>query len=383
MKGKIASTRLPGSISVGANIMDLDFPSVVSLTVTNACNLRCRMCGQWSEEGYIRGKRGFQGRPLGAEEWKKLVDEVAGHRIEWLLVRGGEPFLLPGIMDLLEHIVAKGIPLSIDSNGTRLAEFAEDLVRLGKLHVTVSVDGDEQVHDGVRGVPGCFEKIKRGLARLSELDPGPNRRVSRSLCFTISPWSLPSLGDMPTVARRLGVDAINIVPYFYVPSSAGETWRREIRELLGREAFSWRGFHHEGSGVDSSDFAAQYQRYKETLGELKDYPYLPLTLEEFRTWFADGLSPVGRDACYNVEALIDVQPTGEANFCVDFPDGALGNVRQESITAIWNGERARRFRERRRQGRMGACHRCGARLIAAKRDRDGWPIEERPRELTG
>jgi MoaA/NifB/PqqE/SkfB family radical SAM enzyme len=47
--------------------MDLDFPSVVSLTVSIACNLRCRMCGQWSEEGYIRGKRGFQGRPLGAE----------------------------------------------------------------------------------------------------------------------------------------------------------------------------------------------------------------------------------------------------------------------------------------------------------------------------
>jgi sulfatase maturation enzyme AslB (radical SAM superfamily) len=134
--------------------------------------------------------------------------------------------------------------------------------------------------------------------------------------------------------------------------------------------------------VDFSDFAGQYNRYTETLGHVFEYPYLPLSLEEFQTWFADGLAPVGKSDCHNIERLIDIQPTGEANFCVDFPDGVLGNVREETIAAIWNGERARRFRERRRQGRMGACHRCGARLIAATREKDGWPVEEKARPAT-
>ena len=359
--------------------MDLEFPAVVSFTLTNACNLRCRMCGQWSDGGYVRLKRGFQGEPLRVADWKKLVDEIADHGVQWLLIRGGEPFLVPGILDLLEHVVERRISVSIDSNGTRLVDFAEDLVRLGSIHITVSVDGDEAVHDQVRGVPGCFQKIHEGLARLAELDPGPKRRVTRSICFTISPWSLPNLGDMPAVARRLAVDAINIVPYYYVPKAAGQVWEREIRELLGREAFSWRGFHHEGSGVDFADFAVQFQRYRETLGHVFEYPYLPLSLDEFRTWFSDGLAPVGTPVCYNIERLIDIQPTGEANFCVDFPDGVLGNVRENTIAAIWNGEPARRFRDRRRQGRMGACHRCGARLIAATRDKDGWPSQEKPR----
>ena len=359
--------------------MDLEFPAVISFTLTNACNLRCRMCGQWSDGGYIRLHRGFQGEPLRVADWKKLVDEVAEHGIQWLLIRGGEPFLVPGIIDLLEHIIERRIPISIDSNGTKLVDFAEDLVRLGRMHVTVSIDGDEAVHDQVRGVPGCFQKIQEGLARLDELDPGPERRVSRSICFTISPWSLPNLGYMPAVARRLGVNGINIVPYFYVPAAAGQVWERELRELLGIEAFSWHGFHHEASGVDVADFAAQYKRYTETLGRVCEYPYLPLSLDEFRAWFADAQTPVGRSICYNVDRLIDIQPTGEANFCVDFPDGVLGHVRQETIAAIWNGERARRFRERRRQGRMGACHRCGARLIAAVREKDGWPSEEKAR----
>ncbi|HUJ43687.1 MAG TPA: radical SAM/SPASM domain-containing protein [Opitutaceae bacterium] len=346
----------------------MDFPGYVSFTLTNACNLRCQMCGQWSEEGYMRTGHGYRGPALKLDDWIRLADEAAAHGITSILLRGGEPFLVPGIVALLEHIHGRGLYISIDSNGSRLEEFAADLVRLGNIHVTVSVDGPEAIHDAVRGVRGSFKQLARGLARLAELDGVKPWRVSRSICFTISPWSVGGLGEMPAVARRLGVESLSIVPYYYVPAALGETWEREIRETLGGEAFSWRGFHHEESGVDPEVFAAQHRRYCESLQGLQEYPYMPLTAEEYRTWFTDAIAPVGLSGCANVERLIDVQPAGEANFCVDFPDGSLGNVRQATIAEIWNGERARRFRERRRQGPLGACHRCGARYMAVIRN---------------
>ena len=346
----------------------MDFPGYISFTLTNACNLRCQMCGQWSQEGYVRTGHGYRGPVLQLDDWKRLADEAAAHGITSILLRGGEPFLVPGIIALLEHIRGLGLYISIDSNGSRLADYAADLVRLGSIHVTVSVDGPEAIHDAVRGVRRSFQQLARGLARLAELDGGTPRRVSRSICFTISPWSVGGLGEMPAVARRLGVDSITIVPYYYVPAAVGATWEREIRETLGCEAFSWRGFHHEESGVDPDVFAAQHRRYVETLQNLHDYPYMPLTPAEYRTWFTDPTTPVGPPGCANVERLIDIQPTGEANFCVDFPDGCLGNVRHATIAEIWNGERARRFRERRRQGPLGACHRCGARHMAEIRN---------------
>lgn len=345
-----------------------DFPAYVSFTLTNTCNLRCRMCGQWSEQGYVRAGRGYREPALGLDDWKRLAEEAAAHGVTSILLRGGEPFLLPDIRALLEHLKKLGLHVSIDSNGTRLAEIAADLVRLGGIHVTVSVDGPEAVHDAVRGVRGSFRLLARGLARLAELDGGQPRRVSRSICFTISPWSVGGLGEMPAVARQLGVDSLAIVPYYYVPAALGEAWQREIRETLGAEAFSWRGFHHENSGVDPAEFAAQHRRYVDTLQDLHDYPYMPLTPDQYRVWFTDPATPVGPPGCANVERLIDIQPGGEANFCVDFPDASLGNVRQASIASIWNGERARRFRERRRQGPLGACHRCGARHMAEIRD---------------
>jgi hypothetical protein len=164
------------------------------------------------------------------------------------------------------------------------------------------------------------------------------------------------------------VDSICIVPYCYVSAAAGEEWRRQIQELVAGDAFSWKGFHHERSGVDAAVFSAQHARFAKALGGLTNYPYLPLTDGEYRDWFADPAIPVGLPECSNVERLIDIQPTGEANFCVDLPDGSLGNVRDSSIADIWNGERARRFRERRRQGPLGACSRCVARHMADVRN---------------
>jgi radical SAM protein with 4Fe4S-binding SPASM domain len=301
---------------------------------------------------------------LTVADWKRLADEVADHGGGGILLRGGEPFLFPGIRELLDHIASRGLFISIDSNGTRLEPFADDLVRIGRVHLTVSVDGPEEIHDEVRGIPGSFRKLAQGVASIREAEKRQSKTIGVSLTFTISPWSYGGLGALPDVARTLGIQALCIVPYYFVPEHLGREYERELREELETPAFSWRGFHHETSGVDPDLFLERLRTYRQNLGTLTDFPYLPLTEDEYRTWFTDPVSPVRPPACTNVERLIDIQPTGEANFCVDFPDYSMGNVRESTIEKLWNGERALRFRERRREKLLSACHRCGARHMS-------------------
>jgi radical SAM protein with 4Fe4S-binding SPASM domain len=71
--------------------------------------------------------------------------------------------------------------------------------------------------------------------------------------------------------------------------------------------------------------------------------------------------------CWNLDGLLDIQPDGEANFCLDFPDYSIGNVRSATIEALWNGERADRLREHRRRQPLAVCHRCGAKYISMPR----------------
>lgn len=112
------------------------------------------------------------------------------------------------------------------------------------------------------------------------------------------------------------------------------------------------------------EFQAQYDRYVANLEDLENYPYVVLSDAEYRTWFEDAATPVGSLKCMNVEKLIDIQPNGEVNFCVDFPDYTIGNVLEGTIEGIWNGERAQRFRNYRREKPLAVCYRCGAKYIS-------------------
>jgi MoaA/NifB/PqqE/SkfB family radical SAM enzyme len=341
----------------------MDFPQSISFTITNVCNLHCQMCGQWSAEGYMHGRRDNLKREMTLTDWKRLVDEVAAHGVPYVLLRGGEPFLFPDIIELLEYIAGKGIFTSIDTNGTLLKQYAADIVRIGNIHLTISVDGPEEIHDVVRGVKGCFSRIREGVALLDDLERAGGHRISRSICFTISPYSFRGLGAMPDVARSLNIGSIAIVPYYYVPQAVGKQYEEELKRL-GCPALSWVGFHHEDSGVNFDEFKAQYRAYLANLKEVHSFPYMALSEDEYRTWFGDPLAPVGLARCTNVEKLVDIQPNGDANFCVDFPDYPIGNVREATIEEVWNGERAARFREYRQQQPLAVCYRCGAKYMS-------------------
>ena len=80
-------------------------------------------------------------------DWKRLVDELAEHGIPSLLLRGGEPFLFPASSSCWSTSTAKGIFISIDTNGTLLERYAAEIVRIGNIHLTISVDGPEEIHD--------------------------------------------------------------------------------------------------------------------------------------------------------------------------------------------------------------------------------------------
>ena len=297
-------------------------------------------------------------------DWRRLVDELAAHNVSSVLIRGGEPFLFAEIIELLEYINSRGIFTAIDTNGTMLKAYAADIIRIGSIHLTISVDGPEEVHDQVRGVEGCFGRIREGIALLNELEQDSGQRISKSICFTISRYSIRGLGEMPDVARSLSIGSMAIVPYYYVPEDTGEAYEREMEESFGCSAFSWRGFHHDSSGVDPNEFEDQYRKYLAKLEGIYDFPYMDFSEDAYRAWFNDATSPVGSLNCMNVERLVDIQPGGEANFCVDFPDYCMGNVKESTIEEVWNSERALRFRAYRRERPLAICYRCGAKYMS-------------------
>ena len=122
------------------------------LSVTDRCDLRCTYC--------MPERMTFLPRQelLSIDELVALCTAFIANGVRKLRLTGGEPLVRKGILDLVERLspaLADGRldELTLTTNGSRLAHFADDLARLGVRRVNVSLDSLK---------PDRFEQITRG-----------------------------------------------------------------------------------------------------------------------------------------------------------------------------------------------------------------------------
>ena len=122
------------------------------LSVTDRCDLRCIYC--MAEHMVFLPKA----EVLSLEELDRLASAFIGLGVKKLRITGGEPLVRKGLMGLLEQLsrhLASGAlqELTLTTNGTRLAEFASDLARIGVRRINVSLDTRD---------PALFRTLTRG-----------------------------------------------------------------------------------------------------------------------------------------------------------------------------------------------------------------------------
>jgi radical SAM protein with 4Fe4S-binding SPASM domain len=156
-------------------------PALLSanLELTNRCNLKCTFCP--TGNGRMERPRGHMSR---------RVFETAlasGRPLEFaLLFQWGEPLLHPRFFELARRARAAGARTLVTTNGTLL-----DPPRVGALldagvdRVTVSVDGDAETHEAVRGVP--LSRVEDGIRRLVEERDRRGARTAVDVSMVVAP----------------------------------------------------------------------------------------------------------------------------------------------------------------------------------------------------
>jgi cyclic pyranopterin phosphate synthase len=122
------------------------------LSVTDRCDLRCVYC--MAEHMIFLPKA----EVLSLEELERIASAFVQLGVRKLRITGGEPLVRKGVMSLFEslsHHLRSGVldELTLTTNGTRLADFAPELARLGVRRVNVSLDTLK---------PDLFRAITRG-----------------------------------------------------------------------------------------------------------------------------------------------------------------------------------------------------------------------------
>jgi len=124
--------------------------SYLRISVTDRCDLRCRYC--MAEEMTFLPKAQL----LSLEEIAIIAERFVARGINKIRLSGGEPLVRRDVAELARRLgrqIGHGLDeLTMTTNGTRLAQYANDLVAAGIQRINVSLDSRD---------PAVFRHITR------------------------------------------------------------------------------------------------------------------------------------------------------------------------------------------------------------------------------
>ena len=168
-----------------------------TIETTYRCNLNCVHC-------YVNkpaGSREERERELGLERLKQLVDEMVAEGTLFVLFTGGEVLVRRDFPELYLYARAKGLLVTIFTNGTLVTERIADLFAEHRPEtIEISLYGmTRETYDRVTRVPGSFDKCMEGIARL----------VARGIPLTLKTmalaWNHHEIEAMEAYAKSLGL----------------------------------------------------------------------------------------------------------------------------------------------------------------------------------
>jgi len=342
----------------------------VSFRLTDVCNLRCHTCGQWGDRGYLRDESLTQlrDREVSTERYMELMKDLVqhGHR-PVVYYWGGEPMLYKGILDLIAGTSAMGLPTAIATNGSRVAASAQQLVEAPLFLLQVSIDGHcAELHNRMRPSAGGgdnFRDIVRGLDAVREARERSGRGlpVIASLT-TISEGNLKHLGDIYD-AFRDKVDLFVFYLSWWIDKASATAHEQDFLRRFGFVPTRHRGWDGDWKSADHDELDRQI---KGLLAKSRPWSAPPVSIippitgrENLRSYYTDHAARFGYNQCVSIFQVVEVNSNGDISPCRDYHDYVVGNVKNATITELWNSEAYRKFRcSVSRDGLMPVCTRC-------------------------
>lgn len=182
------------------------FPTHLHVEPSTLCNLRCAFCPVTT---------GLE-RPTGVmshEVFKKIIDELADYLFMILLWDWGEPFLNPGVYDMIAYAKQSDVKVISSTNGHVFAQAgnAEKLIRSGIDAIIFAIDGiSQETYEQFRK-KGNLHMAMKGIQNVAAARRNLNSRTPlinfRFIPMKHNEHEMPLLKDF---ARSLGADVLTI-----------------------------------------------------------------------------------------------------------------------------------------------------------------------------
>ncbi|MCK5214804.1 MAG: radical SAM protein [Candidatus Omnitrophica bacterium] len=335
------------------------FPEAITLFFTHRCNLRCKMCGQWGESGVTKSMDKEElHEELSFEELKKVIDDAAPFKPNFTLF-GGEPLLFAHCLDTIKYLKEKGLHCLMITNGSMVGMYAKALVDAGLNELNVSLDGGQDLHNEIRGMPNLFEKITKGLKEVTQYkkETGAKKPFINLQC-TITKYNYEMLEQLIDVASDIEANSLTYHNLIFINQEIIEK-QKVVDERLMCSSHEWEGFIFEPE-MDTEKLYQKMLAIQETKHPFNVDFYPNLTKKSLNEYYNNpSYLPTGYSPrCMSPWICAYVFPNGDVRPCLN-SSYSFGNTAKESFPDIWNSEKAQKYRQILKQSKIfPACIRC-------------------------
>ncbi len=304
-------------------------PRSIYIEPTSRCNELCQQCPRTllSRE---------DDRDLSYDNFRYIVDQFPV--LERVVLHGlGEPLLNKDLPRMISYLKTRGTYVLFNSNGILLNEKrGQALIDVGLDEYRLSMDGaTREVYAHVRGVD-AFDKIWRNVRAFVAMQRAQDAcKPAVSLWFTAMRENLQDLPKLIDLASDAGIKEVYMQRLVYfeegLAASKQSLFRRAAREELELVRRCEETCRERGITFSAAGTTTPVQSLVRDFGE--------------RPW----------SGCRRPYTLTYITSSGNVLSCCFAPFGhksakeykeerVLGNVFQEPIAEIWQGERYQSFR---------------------------------------
>lgn len=284
---------------------NLSAPKEICIILTYRCNAKCNMCDVWQHPTKA-------GEEITIEDIEKLPSGL-----RFINITGGEPFIRQDIEEIIRVVRPKTERIVISTNGF----FTERIVKLCEkypdLGIRISTEGLQKANDEIRKIPGGFDRTMRTL-------------------LTLRRMGIKDIGFGMTVQD---VNCKDLLPLYELSDALGY-------EFATATLHNSHYFHKLDNHIDDKDMVCgEFSKLVKELLKSKSVK------KWFRAYFNYGLMnyiyggkrflqcEMGIESCF-------IDPSGDVLACNGMEvKVAMGNIKENSFTDIWNSEKAEEVRE--------------------------------------
>ena len=333
---------------------------------SSRCNLACKMCFRHSWVGERFGD-------LDPDVFARVMDDPVLSTVETVFFGGmGEPLVHPALAEMASLASARGKQVELVTNGTLLPrEKAKELLDAGVSRIWVSIDELYENYGKIQ-IGSDFGLVLGNLEAFNELRRGTDVRLG--MTAVVMRDNIASLRRIREFAEHFGADDLNLS--HMIPNRAEDVeqalWPMcdvaAIKEVTDKIGYTWRfeGFDL-GTEIPMFKFS---RRYRDLL-----FPdEKSLQEAEFFSWKGKPATRRTNWCRFVEEGHCFIRWDGDVSPCMGLLHTAdtflndhkrrilhhsFGNIREQSLSAIWNSDAYRDFRARVHRFEYAPCLFCG------------------------